>query len=328
VLLSHNNLISNVDQVTSLVPILPSDKVFNALPMFHSFGLTGGTLMPILKGAQTMLYPSPLHYKVIPELIYDQASTILFGTPTFLAGYARKGHPYDLHSLRYVFSGAERLTDSVRSLYQEKFGIRVLEGYGTTETSPVIAVNTPFFTKRGSVGRLVPGVEYRLEAVEGIDSGGRLLVKGPNVMLGYFKIERPGLLEAPKDGWYDTGDLVTIDESGFVSIKGRIKRFAKIGGEMVSLTAIEQELEILYPETSKFAAISISDEKKGERLILITTLKNASRELISSQLRERGLPEIAIPKEVKIVKDLPLLGSGKVDIQLLMSSSLEEINAR
>jgi acyl-[acyl-carrier-protein]-phospholipid O-acyltransferase/long-chain-fatty-acid--[acyl-carrier-protein] ligase len=314
VVLSHANLLANVDQVTSTIPLLPTDRVFNALPMFHSFGLTGATLMPILKGTPVFLYPSPLHYRAIPELVYDEAATILFGTPTFLSGYAKKAHPYDFFSVRYVFSGAERLSDAVRMTYQERFGIRIFEGYGATETAPALAVNSPFHNKRGTVGRLLPGIDRRLESVPGITEGGRLWVKGPNIMKGYLRIENPGVLQPLSDGWYDTGDIVAIDEHGFVSIKGRAKRFAKIGGEMVSLTAIEQALESAWPGSLN-AVVSLPDPRKGERLVLMTSFKEASREKVMAELRGRGLPELAIPREIVIRGVLPLLGSGKVDIQ-------------
>ncbi len=314
VVLSHANLLANVDQVTSTIPLLPTDRVFNALPMFHSFGLTGATLMPILKGTPVFLYPSPLHYRAIPELVYDEAATILFGTPTFLSGYAKKAHPYDFFSVRYVFSGAERLSDAIRQVYQERFGIRIFEGYGATETAPALAVNSPFHHKRGTVGRLLPGIESKLEPIPGIPEGGRLWVKGPNVMKGYLKIENPGVLQPLKDQWYDTGDIVSIDEQGFVAIKGRAKRFAKIGGEMVSLTAVEQALESAWPGSLN-AVVSVPDERKGERLVLVTNSKLATRETVMAALRERGLPELAIPREISLQASLPLLGSGKIDIQ-------------
>jgi len=314
VVLSHKNLLANVDQVTSTIPLLPTDKVFNALPMFHSFGLTGATLMPLLKGTPVFLYPSPLHYRAIPELVYDEAATILFGTPTFLAGYAKKAHPYDFFSIRYIFSGAERLSDAVRLIYQERFGVRIFEGYGATETAPALAVNSPFHNKRGTVGRLLPGIEYRLEEIPGIPEGGRLWVKGPNVMKGYYRIEQPGVLQPLSDGWYDTGDIVALDEQGFIAIKGRAKRFAKIGGEMVSLTAVEQALESVWP-TALHAVVTLPDPRKGERLVLATTFKDATRENVMAALREKGLPELAIPREISIRTSLPLLGSGKVDIQ-------------
>lgn len=316
VVLSHENLLHNVEQVTASVPVLQTDKVFNALPMFHSFGLTGATLMPLLRGAEVFLYPSSLHYKLIPECIYNETSTILFGTPTFLSGYGRKAHAYDFFSIRYIFSGAERLSDLVRNLYQDKFGLRIFEGYGATETSPVIAVNTPFHFKRGAVGRIVPGMEYRLEEIPGITDGGRLHVKGPNVMKGYLKADHPGVIQPPIDGWYDTGDIVSIDDQGFITIKGRAKRFAKIGGEMVSLTAIEQSLETRWPE-AQHAILAISDPRKGERLIYLTTLSSANKEAVNSTLKAAGFTELWIPKEIQIKQKLPLLGSGKVDLVTL-----------
>ncbi len=321
VVLSHDNLLHNVEQVTSSVPVLQTDKVFNALPMFHSFGLTGATLMPLLRGAEVFLYPSSLHYRMIPECIYNETSTILFGTPTFLAGYGRKAHAYDFFSIRYIFSGAERLSDAVRNLYQDKFGLRIFEGYGATETSPVIAVNTPFHFKKGAVGRIVPGMEYRLEEIPGISEGGRLHVKGPNVMKGYLKAENPGILQPPVDGWYDTGDIVTIDEQGFITIKGRAKRFAKIGGEMVSLTAIEQRLESMWPD-AQHAVVSVPDQRKGERLIYVTTLASATKDSVSSLLKESGFTELWIPREIQVRQKLPLLGSGKVDLVTLTKELL------
>jgi acyl-[acyl-carrier-protein]-phospholipid O-acyltransferase/long-chain-fatty-acid--[acyl-carrier-protein] ligase len=314
VVLSHENLLHNIDQVTSTVPLMVTDKVFNALPMFHSFGLTAGTLMPIIKGVQVYLYPSPLHYRIIPEMVYNESATILFGTPTFLAGYAKKAHPYDFFTVRYIFSGAERLSDSIRAVYHERFGLRIFEGYGATETSPAIAINSPFYTKNGTVGRLLPGMDYRLESIPGIEHGGRLFVKGPNVMKGYLKIDKPGVLQPLEDQWYDTGDIVSVDPFGYITIKGRAKRFAKIAGEMVSLTAVEQSLDAEW-SSSLHCVVSVPDEKKGERLILATTFKLATRELVLGVLRAKGLPELAVPREVRVVKSLPLLGSGKVDVQ-------------
>jgi acyl-[acyl-carrier-protein]-phospholipid O-acyltransferase / long-chain-fatty-acid--[acyl-carrier-protein] ligase len=316
VALSHTNILSNIDQVTSVIPLFRKDKVFNALPMFHSFGLTAGTLMPLFKGVPVFLYPSPLHYRIIPELVYGETSSILFGTPTFLAGYAKKAHPYDFFNVRYIFAGAERLQESIRALYQEKFGVRIFEGYGTTETSPVVAVNTPFYSQSRTVGRLLPGIEARLEKVEGVNEGGRLLVKGPNVMRGYYKVQTPGVLQPLEGGWYDTGDIVTITVEGFISIRGRAKRFAKIAGEMISLSSIEEALIKAWPHAA-VAAISIPDERKGEAIVVATTYLQATREEMVKVLRQADLPELAWPRRITILPHIPLLGSGKTDYQSL-----------
>jgi acyl-[acyl-carrier-protein]-phospholipid O-acyltransferase/long-chain-fatty-acid--[acyl-carrier-protein] ligase len=248
VVLSHRNLLANRHQLSSVVDLSPKDIVFNALPVFHSFGLTGGLLMPLLAGVRTFLYPSPLHYRTVPEFVYGLNATILFGTDTFLSGYARAADNYDFYSVRYVFAGAERVKPETRRVWFERFGIRILEGYGATETSPALAVNTPMHFKAGTVGRLLPGIQHRLERIEGIDASGRLFVRGPNVMLGYLRAENPGVLQPPADGWYDTGDIVDIDADGFVTIKGRAKRFAKVAGEMVPLGAVEDLVSKVWPE--------------------------------------------------------------------------------
>jgi acyl-[acyl-carrier-protein]-phospholipid O-acyltransferase/long-chain-fatty-acid--[acyl-carrier-protein] ligase len=312
VVLSHANILSNLHQTGARIDFGPNDVIFNALPVFHSFGLTGGTLLPILSGAKVFFYPSPLHYRVIPELSYDVSATIMFGTDTFLSGYARYGHPYDFYSLRYVFAGAEKLKEETRKLWAEKFGVRIFEGYGATETSPILAVNTPMQNKPGTVGRLVPGIQHKLEEVPGINEGGRLNVSGPNIMLGYLFATAPGELVPPEEGWYDTGDIVDIDDEGFITIKGRAKRFAKVGGEMISLTAVEDFLSKLWPDHAH-AIIAIPDEKKGEQLILVTENKEAQRQEITEYVRKQGLSELGLPKKIIYVDKVPLLGTGKID---------------
>lgn len=313
VVLSHKNIRANCHQIGSRVDFGPTDIVFNCLPMFHSFGLTGGTLLPILSGLRTFYYPSPLHYRIVPELVYDTNATIMFGTDTFLSGYARFAHPYDFHAIRYIFAGAEKLKDETRKIYAEKYGVRVFEGYGATETAPVISINTPMHNKPGSVGRLLPGIASRLESVPGIEgNAGKLVIHGPNIMKGYLLASAPGVLQPPEGGWYDTGDIVGMDEAGYITIQGRMKRFAKIGGEMVSLTAVETAIQKLWPETMH-AVVSVKDDKKGERLILFTTQPDAKSEDILRHFRDLGLNELSIPRQIEPTADIPLLGTGKTD---------------
>jgi acyl-[acyl-carrier-protein]-phospholipid O-acyltransferase/long-chain-fatty-acid--[acyl-carrier-protein] ligase len=273
------------------------------------------------------LYPSPLHYRAVAELVYGVNATIMFGTDTFLNGYARVAHPYDFRSLRYILAGAEPVKESTRKTYMEKFGLRILEGYGVTETAPVLALNTPMFNKFGTVGRILPGMEARLEKVEGVEEGGRLFVRGPNVMLGYLKVEHPGVLEPPPEGWHDTGDIVTLDAQGFLTIKGRAKRFAKIGGEMVSLAAVEMIAGDLWPNALS-AVVAVPDARKGERLILITQQKDATRSQFQAFARERGASDLMLPSEVIILDKMPVLGSGKVDLISLATLMRERLAAK
>ena len=316
VVLSHANLLANREQLAAKIDFNAQDIILNALPLFHSFGLTAGTLLPLLSGMRTFLYPSPLHYRIIPEVAYDINATILFGTNTFLAGYAKCAHPYDFYSVRYVFAGAEKLQEETRRLWSDKFGIRVLEGYGATETSPVLAVNTPMHYSAGSVGRFLPGIQYRLESVPGVNVGGRLHVCGPNVMLGYLLQESPGQLIPPGSrygqGWYDTGDLVEVDAEGFLTIKGRIKRFAKIGGEMASLTAVEELAGRLWPE-ARHAAIALPDPRKGEQIMLVTDRRNAEWTELTEYARREGIGEIYLPRAIHVVEQMPVLATGKID---------------
>lgn len=312
VVLSHRNLLANLAQLSARIDFNASDVVLNALPVFHSFGLTGGTLLPLLNGIRTVMYPSPLHYRIVPALAYDANATILFGTDTFLSGYARMAHNYDFYSLRYIFAGAEKVRPETRQTYAEKFGLRIMEGYGATECAPVIAVNTPMHFQAGTVGRLLPGIEAKLEPVPGITEGARLSVRGPNVMAGYLLASAPGLLQPPVDGWHDTGDIVALDEAGFISIKGRAKRFAKIGGEMVSLPAVEAYAGQCWPGHAH-GVVTRPDAKKGEALVLFTTCPAADAKTLLHWGRNAGATELMIPRDIRILGELPVLGTGKVD---------------
>ncbi|MBN8282546.1 bifunctional acyl-ACP--phospholipid O-acyltransferase/long-chain-fatty-acid--ACP ligase [Zoogloea sp.] len=316
VVLSHRALLANVAQIRAVVDFSVDDKILNALPLFHSFGLTAGGLLPVLSGARVFLYPSPLHYRVIPELAYDRNCTVLLGTSTFLGNYAKFAHPYDFYRLRYVIAGAEKLATPVRDLWFEKFGIRIFEGYGATETAPVLAVNTPMAFRSGTVGQFLPGIQYQLVPVPGITAGGMLHVKGPNLMSGYLRFENPGVLQAPAspagDGWYETGDVVEVSDEGFVKIVGRVKRFAKVAGEMVSLEAVEKLAASASP-TAAHAASTQPDPARGETILLFSTDPELSREHLQSAARSGGWPEISVPRRIVTVDALPLLGTGKID---------------
>ncbi|MBZ9764536.1 acyl-[ACP]--phospholipid O-acyltransferase [Mesorhizobium sp. CA8] len=312
VVLTHRNILANAAQAASRIDFHSGDKVFNVLPIFHSFGMTAGTVLPLISGVPVYFYPSPLHYRIVPELIYASNATIIFGTDTFLSGYARTAHPYDFRSVRYCFAGAEPVKAATRTTYMEKFGLRILEGYGVTETAPVIAINTPMYNKSGSVGKIMPGMEYRLEPVPGVDEGGRLFVRGPNVMAGYLRTENPGVIEPLANGWHDTGDVVTVDDAGFISIRGRAKRFAKIGGEMVSLAAVEALAGELWKGWLS-AVAAVPDARKGEKLILITEAPNATRADFLAFAKANGAMDLMVPAEVRVVAKVPVLGSGKLD---------------
>lgn len=316
VVLSNRALLANVAQIRAIVDFSVYDKILNALPLFHSFGLMAGGLLPMISGASVFLYPSPLHYRVIPELAYDRNCTVLLGTSTFLGNYAKNAHPYDFYRLRYVIAGAEKLSESVRNTWFEKFGLRIFEGYGATETAPVIAVNTPMAYRSGTVGQLLPGLRGKLFPVPGIDKGGVLHVSGPNVMSGYLRVEKPGVIQPPESeagpGWYNTGDVVDIDADGFVRIMARVKRFAKIAGEMISLESVEKLVTQASP-AAQHAASTQTDEARGENVVLFTTDAALTREALQSAARAGGWPEIAVPRKIKVVEELPLLGTGKID---------------
>jgi acyl-[acyl-carrier-protein]-phospholipid O-acyltransferase/long-chain-fatty-acid--[acyl-carrier-protein] ligase len=319
--LTHHNLLANIRQMLSVIDLMDSDRFFNALPLFHSFGFTVGLLLPLVTGSFVCLYISPLHYRVVPSAFYNLNCTIFFGTNTFLAGYARKAHPYDFRSLRYVFAGAEPLQETTEALWVRKFGIRILEGYGATECSPCLSVNVPMHPRSGTVGQFLPGIDHRFESVEGLEprvdaaDQGRLWVKGPNVMRGYLNPDANARFQA-QHGWYDTGDIARIDHDGFVQILGRLKRFAKISGEMVSLAAVEEALAAGFPQYGpKFALAIMSrpDEQKGERLIAVTNEPRLNLQEVRQRLRTHGLSNLAVPKEIQLLQELPRLGTGKID---------------
>lgn len=324
VVLSHRALLANVAQIMHIFPFGPRDTILNALPIFHSFGLTAGTLIALVSGARLMLYTSPLHFKIIPELARDKRCTVMFGTSTFFHHYARNAGPEDFKSMKIVVAGAERLAESVRQTWQERFGIEIYEGYGATETAPVLAVNTPERHRPGTVGKLLPGIEARLFPVEGIERGGELHVRGPNLMSGYYRFDTPALLEPPASeagaGWHDTGDVAELDAEGYLSILGRLKRFAKIAGEMVSLEVTEAIARAASPEASH-AATSIADPARGEAIVLFTTDATLDRDRLAAAARNLGHPELALPRRIRAIAELPTLGTGKIDYPRLKEAA-------
>lgn len=309
---AHSSILANIAQIKSVIDFSMQDKFMMVLPLFHAFGFTCGAIMPLVAGSRLFVYPSPLHYRVIPEVIYDRGCTVLFGTSTFLGNYAKYANPYDFYKLRYVVAGAEKLNEEVRKTWSDKFGIRILEGYGATECAPVLAVNTPMASRTGSVGAMMPGLEPKLESVTGIADGGLLSVRGRNVMLGYYLYDNPGVIQRTADGWYSTGDIVKIDDDGFVFIKGRVKRFAKVAGEMVSLESVENIANLASP-THQHAAITQADAQRGENILLYTTDGNLTREQLGNSAKQLGSPELAIARKIIVVEALPLLSTGKAD---------------
>jgi len=309
---SHRSILANVAQIKSIIDFSMQDKFMMVLPLFHAFGFTCGAIMPLVVGSRMFIYPSPLHYRVIPEVIYDRGCTVLFGTSTFLGNYAKFANPYDFYKLRYVVAGAEKLNEEVRKTWVDKFGIRILEGYGATECAPVLAVNTPMANRSGSVGTLIPGLESKLDPVPGIEDGALLSVRGPNVMLGYYLHDNPGVIDSSHEGWHSTGDIVTIDEDGFIFIKGRVKRFAKVAGEMVSLETVENIANHASPQHQHAATTQI-DSQRGESILLFTTDSSLSREQLSNSAKELGNPELAVARKLIVVEELPMLGTGKTD---------------
>ena len=331
VVLSHANIISNVKQITSIETLNVRDTVLNALPMFHSFGLTVGTFFPLFEGGKLFLYPSPLHYRVIAELAYEIGATIMLGTDTFFRGYGKIAHPFDFHNIRFMYAGAEAVKQDTRDMWMERLGLRVMEGYGTTECSPLVAANNHIFNRFGSVGKLMAGMEYKIVPVDGIEKGGELWVKGPNVMMGYIMPNNPGVLVPPEDGWYHTGDVVEIDEIGFIYIRDRIKRFAKIGGEMVSLHAVDEMVRKAYEWMGgefDYGVVSIPHESKGEQIVLVTNNKQVTSDVLHSYIKNNGMSELYLPRIILYMDSLPVGGTGKMDNITLKKMVLEELDGK
>ena len=328
VVLSHANFMANIKQMAAIQTINYEDLLFNALPMFHSFGLTVGTLFPLFEGSKLFLYPSPLHYRVVAELVYELGATLMIGTDTFLRGYAKIAHPYDFHNVRLMYSGGEAAKQDTRSMWMEHSGVRMMEAYGSTECTPVITANNEIFNKFGSIGKLMPGMQYRISPVDGIETGGELCVKGPNIMMGYFMPDNPGVLVPPENGWYHTGDVVDIDEIGFFTIKDRIKRFAKIGGEMVSLNAVHDMVidatKGMGPDYS-YGVVAVPHESKGEQIVLVTNNEQVTSSLLHEYVKNNSMSELYLPRVILYHEKLPVFATGKADNVTLKKEVMAEL---
>jgi len=312
VALSHANILANVAQARAHFDFYSSDVLLNPLPVFHCFGLTVGTLLPLMIGVKTICHPTPLQPKEIVRRIRRHGATILISTDTFINQYARASEPGDLDSLRMAVCGAERLRDETRASLRKKSGLLLLEGYGVTEAAPVVAANQIEANHPGTVGRMLAGMEARVEPVEGISGAGQLYVRGPNIMLGYIKPDAPGKIVPPEGGWHNTGDIVAIDEEGFIAIRGRLKRFAKIGGEAISLAVVENIATALWPDNAH-AAVAVPDGRKGEQIVLVTDCMDAGRIDMVGWAQNHGVTELALPRRVVLVSAIPALATGKTD---------------
>lgn len=313
VVLSHHNIMANVEQVRSHIGLSSeTDSVFNPLPTFHCFGLTVGAILPLVAGVRAIFHPSPLQPREIAGRIQDTQSTILLATDTFIGQYARVAKDGALDSVRLAVCGAERVRDETRAFVRKKFDIEILEGYGATEAAPVVAANSIEFNKPGTVGRLMADMEYELVPVEGIEEGGKLRIRGPNIMLGYMRSSAPGVIEPLPEGWHDTGDICIVDEDDCIRIMGRVKRFAKIGGEMVSLAVVENCASAIWPD-EMHAAAAIPDPRKGEQVVLISTAKDVDRAALLAWCQSHGVSELSVPRKVYHVDEVPVLGTGKTD---------------
>jgi len=328
VVLSHANIIANITQVTTVETLNKKDLVFNVMPMFHSFGLVMGTLLPLLVGSRVFLYPSPLHYRVIAELIYELGATIMFGTDTFFRGYGKIAHPYDFYNVRFMYAGAEAVKLDTRDMFMERMGVRIMEAYGVTECSPLVSANNHVYSRFGSIGKIIAGVEYKLEPVPGIEKGGELVVRGPNIMMGYILPEKPGVLVPLKDGWYHTGDVVEVDEIGYVFIRDRIKRFAKIGGEMVSLNAVQDMVIKAYEWMGaefSYGVVSVPHESKGEQIVLVTNNTQVKQEVLHDYIKNNGMSELFLPRTILYHDTIPAFLTGKTDNVTLKKQVMEEL---
>ncbi len=327
--LTHKNILSNIKSFSKVFQLSENDRMLATLPYFHVFGLTVNLWAPLYHGMTIITYANPLDYKRVCEIIRQEQPTMVVGTPSFLWGYLRKSQEGDFKSVRLAVSGADKCPEALREAFLKKHGITLYEGYGTTETSPVISVNTPEHNKPGSVGKVIPEVEVRIvnyETGQECAPGevGRILVKGDLIMKGYLHDFEETSMRI-RHGWYDTGDMGYIDEDGFLWHAGRLKRFVKIGGEMVSLVRVEDVLEKLLPERVSCCVVEVPDAMKGARIVAAVTEKINEKEILKKMAAE--LPNIALPKQFVVIEDLPKMGSGKIDFRKVTEMVHERLSS-
>ena len=323
--LSQRNILSNIDAFSEMMDIYGMDNLLAVLPYFHVFGLTINLWTPLCLGMTSITYANPLEFKTVARIIRETKPEILVGTPLFLEGYVKQSQPGDFASIKLAVSGADKCPERLRTLYRDKHGIEIFEGYGTTETSPVISANPRDRNKPGSIGIPIPGTRVKilhLETGKDCETGetGKILVKGEGVMSGYLNDVEESSLRI-KSGWYDTGDLGYLDEDGYIWHKGRLKRFVKIGGEMISLVLVEETLNELTPEEVECCAVELPDSKRGSRIIAVINSEIDHAELGKRMSDE--LPNLALPKKYVLVPDFPRMGSGKTDFRTLTKLVLE-----
>lgn len=316
--LTHRNILHNVEVVPDIIDVTSDDIFISILPFFHVFGLTVDFWIPVILGCTMVSYPNPLDYRVVSQLVKEYKVTVIAATPSFFYGYLQKSEPGDFSSIRFAIAGADKLPEKVYDGYLKKHGIRIFEGYGTTETSPVISTNTPAFAKLGSIGKPVPEVQVRVldintDKILGPNQEGKILVKGDMVMLGYLgDLEETSL--RIHNGWYDTGDIGIVDEDGFLWHRGRLKRFVKVGGEMVSLVKVESMLSKMLPEDVICCVVDVPNPVKGADVVAAVANGNFDMHAVLKQLKKE-LPAIAIPRQFYVIENIPMMASGKVNFR-------------
>jgi len=324
--LSHKNIASNIESFSEYAKITGEDKLLSNLVFFHVFGLTVNLWVPFYHGMTMVTYANPTDFKTISTIARDEQPTLMVGTPSFFWGYLQKSDPGDFKTLRLMIAGADKCPDALRDGYMQKHGVTLLEGYGATETSPVISVNTLEFNRPGSTGKVLPNIEVRIENFETgencpIGDTGKILVKGPSIMTGYFE-DPEQTAEVLRDGWYDTGDMGYLDEDGYLWHAGRFKRFTKVGGEMVSLVKVENVLEKHLPEGVSCCVVEVMDEKKGSIIVATVSQEVNKTEILRKMMEE--LTSISLPRQFVVIENLPMMPTGKIDFRTT-TKMVEEI---